>query len=162
MAGARGNRPPARRGDDVLGVPDHTRVMHNARPRLFGQKNLGQKPDDIFARHEIARRIKQKTAVKIAIPSHAQIGPHRAHQLRRRGLVFRQKRVGNAVRKAAVRVVMQAHKLQRRTPRAQALRNRIKGRPSRTISRIDHNLQRPQGCHIHKAQNRLNKLRPHR
>ena len=136
------HRPPPSPRHHILSVPDHPWVMHNGRPRLFGQKHLGQKAHDIFPRHKGSGFVKEKTAVEIAVPSNAQIGPMRAHGLGRHRLVFGQKRVWDAIGETAIRRVVQPNELQRRARRRQCSRQGVKRRPRRAVAGIDHH---PQG-----------------
>ena len=145
------HRPPPGPRHHILSVPDHPWVMHNGRPRLFGQKHLGQKAHDIFPRRKGSGFVKEKTAVEIAVPSHPQIGPLGAHGLGRHRLVFGQKRVWDAIGETAIRRVVQPDKLQRRARRRQCSRQGVKCRPRRPVARVHHHAQRPQCRHVDKG-----------
>ncbi len=112
MAGAGLHRDTARGGHDILGVPDHARVMDDLGPGLFGEENLGQQANDIFAVDEGTGVVEEEAAVEIAVPGDAQIGLGRQYGVSGRRAVFRQQRVGDAVGKAAVGIVMHADELQ--------------------------------------------------
>ena len=67
-----------------------------------------------------------------------------AHSLGRHWLVFGQKRVRDAIGETAIRRVVEADELQRRTRRRQCSRQRVKGWPRRPVARVHHHPQRSQ------------------
>jgi hypothetical protein len=89
--------------------------MDDGRTGRFGQKHFGQQAYNILSGDEAALFIKEKTAVEIAIPSHPEIRARGDHGLGCHRLVFGQERVGNAVGKTPVRLMVQADERQRRT-----------------------------------------------
>lgn len=156
MPGARRLRAPACRCDDGSGVPDHTRVVDDGRPWLFREEDLCQKAHDIFPRHKLTIVVKEKAALKVAVPCHAQIGTCGHDRFGGHRLVFGQQRVWDTIRKAAIRRMMHADKLQGRAARDERLGDGVKGRPRRAIACIHQDRHRPQRRSVDERQDTFN------
>ena len=61
--------------DDILRVPGQPRVVNNRRTRLGQQKHLGQQTDDVITFDVLAQLVEEETAIEIAVPGDAQVGP---------------------------------------------------------------------------------------
>ena len=129
--------------------------MNDPRTAFLVQKHLRQKTNHIFAGNKIARVIKQKTAVKIAVPCHPHICPRGDHRLRCYRLIFGQQRIGNTIGKAAVGVMVHPYKFKRRADVRQRCGNGVKCRARRTVACVHQNLHRPQRRKVNKRQHFL-------
>ena len=146
---------PVARCHKVQKRPDHARVVDDFRAGIFGQKGRGQQPHHIFAVHEGPGFVKEKAAVKIAVPRHAHRGAFRDHAVRGLRAVLGQKRVRDAVWKAAIGCVVVQDKLERRACFGELLGDDIKGRAGHAIARIDHDLHRLQSAQIHEGDHKV-------
>ncbi|MNV21518.1 hypothetical protein D3C71_1124560 [compost metagenome] len=132
------------------GVPGQARIVDDFPARIARQDGLGQQADQVIAFDETAVVVEEEAAVEIAIPGNTEIRAMLTHRVGGCGAVFRQQRVGNAIREVAIRLVADAHELER-----QVRRQQINDGTCATIAGIDHQLQRLQCGHIHIAQQML-------
>jgi len=146
---------PITGGDKVEKGPDHARVMDDFRAGIFRQEGGGQQPHHILAVHKRACFVKEETAVEIAVPSHAHRGPFRDHAVSGLRAVFRQQRVRDTVRKAAIGVVVVADELERGARLGQLVSDHVKRRPGHAVACVHHDLHRLQRGKINEGGHQL-------
>src|SRR5690606_39432603 len=83
----------------------------------------------------------------VAVPGDAEVGTVLAHRVDGGLAVLRQQRVGDAVGEAAVRLVVDAHELQR-----QVRGQQVDDGAGAAVAGVDHQLQRLERGHVHVGQ----------
>jgi hypothetical protein len=109
-------------------------------PGMLAQQRRRQQPDDVVALDEAAGLVEEEAAVEVAVPGEAEVGAVPAHRLGGGGAVLRQQRIGDAVGKAAVGLMVDLDEL--------AGEMRLQGvddRAGAAVAGIDHHLQGFQG-----------------
>ena len=139
---------------NLLRVPGQTRVIHDLGARLLAQKYLCQQTDYIIAFNKFGFFIKQKAAVKIAVPGHAQISLIFAHQFCRSLAIWYQKRIRNPVRESPVRYFIDLDKFKR-----QIFGQFVQDRAGTAVPRVSHYLQRFQRLDVYISQQMLDIFR---
>ena len=152
MAGAALHGDTAGCSDDVFGIPDDSWVVDDTGADFLGQKNLGQKANNVFAVDEAAFVVEKETAVKVAVPRDAQISTRGQNGIGCHRAVFGQKRVRDAVGKTAIGGVVQPDKAQRCAKTVKRGGYCVKGRACCPVTGINQHGQRFEGGHIDEGQ----------
>ena len=97
--------------DDVDGVPGQAWIVNDFFARLVGKEGGSQQANDVVALDELSAFIEEEAAVEVAIPGDAHVGAVGDDRFGGGRAVFGQQRVGNAVREAAVRLVVNLDEL---------------------------------------------------
>ncbi len=133
--------------------PDHAGIMDDLCAFIFRQKGRSQKRHDIFAIDEAPGFVKEEAAVKVTVPSNAQICAMFAHRGGGIFAVFFQKWIRDAVWKSSVRFVVVAYEVKRNACLRAFVGNRVKAGPGDAIACIHQDLQRLEDAGINKGQN---------
>ncbi len=99
--------------NNSLGIPDQSRVMDDLAAGIPLQEGLGEQAYYVVALDKTTFFIKEKTAVKIAVPGNGYIGSGLQEPVFSRLTIFRQQWVGNAVGEVAVGLMKHMNKLKR-------------------------------------------------
>jgi len=92
--------------DDIERIPGHAWIMNDLAAGILLENTLGQQPDNVITLDERAILIEQKTTIKIPIPGNTQIGIMFNNSLGGYRLILFQHRIGNAVGKRTIGLVM--------------------------------------------------------
>ena len=141
------HRPAAERFDGLDRVPHEARVVDDRLARVLAEHALRQQPDDVVALDEAAVLVEEKTAVEVAVPGDAEVGPGRADGVDRGRPVLDEHRVRHAVREVAVRLVVHLDELERQV-RLDQVQRRARG----AVARVDHDLEVGQRRQVDEAQ----------
>ena len=117
----------------LYSVPGKPRVMHDNFTRMPTQHLDAEQANHVIAFDETPIMVEQKTAIEIAIPGNTDIGSMLRDRIDRRFSTFEQHRVGNAVRKSAVGLMLNFNKFERQNGLEE-----IDDRTSTAIARINH------------------------
>jgi len=123
------------------------RVVNDLRPGIPGQEGLGEQADDIVSLDELPLLVEQEAAVEIAIPGNTQRGAVGQHRFARGTAVLGEQRIGDAMREAAIGIVIEPGDGKR-----QLLCEQVDDWPGTAVAGIDHDLQGAQRGHINVAE----------
>ena len=111
-------------------------------PGLMRQEGRREQADDVIAFDELAGLVKQEAAVEVAIPGDAHIGPVGDAPPRPCSAVFRQQRIGDAVRERAIRLMMYLDELDGNGEFPETRLDGIDDMPGGAVARVDDELER--------------------
>ena len=118
-------------------VPGQPRIVDDLRTGFVSQNLRGKQADQVITFDEFALTIKKETAVEIAVPGDAKIRAARTYGISGCRPIFGQQRIWNAIRKTAIRFVINLHEVKR-----QMLFKLINDQASTAVSGIHDDLQR--------------------
>ena len=116
-------------------------------PGCRASRACGQQAHQVVALDEVSLFIEEEAAVEVAVPGQAEVGAMVAHRFGGGLPVLRQQRVGDAMGKSGVRLVVHLDE-----PEGQMLLQPVEHRAGAAVAGIDHHLQGLAGGEIDIAQ----------